>query len=339
MTLLVPAVLDALSTDADAIRRAIQTLSPGQVSAVLGTGDLKVTTSGGMVSVLAAGKGLALGTQNATTQGVIGLANDAAVSQTHAAADGTNPRNDLVGVKIEDAFYSGSTKQATPVIITGTPAASPVDPAVPANYLPCARVRVGAGASTLGTITDLRSFVFQTILPGGNGFKVRDSTNAFDNLALSDAGVLTIRSTIVSVTSNYRAYAYAGSSQSLAAGTPALINLNAEDYDPNSNFDTTTHLYTCPAAGTYLVCWALESDINTTLLASIRQAGSRSQTYFGCTTLNAAGNRPISAGATFIKAAAGDTFGLWEEVTTVTGNVGDVNTLGKNFMAVQWSSP
>lgn len=193
MTLLVPHLIDAVSTDADALRRALQTLSPGQVSSVLGTGDLKVTTSGGMVSVLAAGKGLAFNTQNAVSGGAYGLGNDAAVSQTHAASDPTNPRNDLVGVKVEDAFYSGTNKQATPVIVTGTPAPSPADPAVPANYLPCARVRVNAGASTLGTITDLRSFVFQSFLPGSNGMHFRDSANARDNVQWDDAGLVTLR--------------------------------------------------------------------------------------------------------------------------------------------------
>lgn len=196
MTLLGVHVIDAVSTDADALRRALQTLSPGQISAVLGTNDLKVTAGGGMVSSMAAGKGLVLGSQNTTSQGHYGVTNDAAVTQTHSASDPTNPRNDLVGVKVEDAFYAGSNKQATPVIVTGTPAASPVDPAAPSNWLPLARVRVNAGASSLGTITDLRSWVWQTVLPGGGGFAVRDSTNAANNLAVSDVGQITLRNAI-----------------------------------------------------------------------------------------------------------------------------------------------
>jgi hypothetical protein len=196
MALLVPHLIDAVSTDADALRRALQTLSPGQISAVLGTTDLKVTTSGGMVSVIAAGKGLALNSQNVITGGTYGLANDASVSQTHSTSDPTNPRNDLVGIKIEDAFYSGTNKQATPVIVTGTPAPSPADPTPPANWLPCARVRVNAGASTLGTITDLRAFVFQTFLPGSNGVHFRDAANARDNVQWDDAGLVTLRNAL-----------------------------------------------------------------------------------------------------------------------------------------------
>lgn len=159
MALLVPSLIDGVSTDANAIRQLAQTLAGG-ASGVASSTDLNVTTSGGMVSVIAAGKALINGTQNVVTQGAYSVVNDANISQTHAAADPTNPRNDLVGIKIEDAFYSGTNKDAAAVIITGTPAPSPSDPATPANWLPLARVRVNAGASSLTTITDIRSLFF-----------------------------------------------------------------------------------------------------------------------------------------------------------------------------------
>lgn len=159
MALLVPSLINGVSTDASVLRQLTQILAGG-ASGVAGSSDLNVTTSAGMVSVIAAGKGLIAGTQNLVTQGEYGVVNDAPISQTHAAADATNPRNDLVGIKIEDAFYSGVNKQATAVIVTGTPALSPADPATPPNWLPLARVRVNAGASSLTTITDLRSLFF-----------------------------------------------------------------------------------------------------------------------------------------------------------------------------------
>lgn len=155
MTLLAAAIIDAVSTDADALRRVYKLLALGS-SGVTNDTDLKVTAGSGMQSVIAAGDALVLGTQNTATQGAYGVKNDASVTQTHSTADPTNPRNDLVIVQVRDAFYSGANKDVIPAIVTGTPAPSPADPTPPANALVLARVRVNAGASSLGTITDLR---------------------------------------------------------------------------------------------------------------------------------------------------------------------------------------
>jgi hypothetical protein len=251
---------------------------------------------------VAAGECVINGTQNAVTQGAYHGLNDATVNLTIAASNATNPRIDIVVAQVRDAAYSGGNNDFILAVVTGTPAGSPSPPATPANAIVLAQVAVAANAASItgGNITDKRPFA------GPAPFK---------------------------------AYAYAANSQTLASGTPALINVNAIDFDPNGNFNTTTHLYTCPVAGTYLVQAGLESDTNTTFMASVRQSGSRSQTYFGCVVLNAAGNRPISTVATLVKAATGDTLGLWVEVVLANGNVGDVNNLGKNYLAMQWTGP
>lgn len=132
----------------------------------------------------------------------------------------------------------------------------------------------------------------------------------------------------------YRAYAYAGSNQTLATPGPTKITINAKDFDPNNNFDTTTNLYTCPVTGYYLCCWSIEVDANVTLVASLHQLGSRTQTYFGSGTFNQTGNRPDSGGSTIVKATAADTIAVWAEFISANVNLSNINTPGRNYLAV-----
>ena len=124
--------------------------------------DLKVTQSGtpAMSVSVAAGKAIVLGSETAN-QGQYGVWNDAAKTVTISAADGTNPRRDIIVARIRDSAYSGGSDTFTIEAITGTPAASPADPTIPANCLQLARVAVAAGASSIvdANITDLRVFV------------------------------------------------------------------------------------------------------------------------------------------------------------------------------------
>lgn len=75
-------------------------------------------------------------------------------------SDPTNPRHDLVIAQQSDAFYGDASSPFEVIRVTGTPAASPSDPAVPGSpdYITLARITVTAGATTItsGMITDLR---------------------------------------------------------------------------------------------------------------------------------------------------------------------------------------
>jgi hypothetical protein len=75
----------------------------------------------------------------------------AAVNLALAAADPTNPRNDLVVAQLTLGVPSYA-------IVTGTPAATPADPALASDEVAMARVRVPALAVVPGTITSLRQF-------------------------------------------------------------------------------------------------------------------------------------------------------------------------------------
>jgi hypothetical protein len=70
--------------------------------------------------------------------------NDATLNVAVAASDPTNPRRDLVIFQVRDSNYSGASTDARITVVTGTPAASPVDPAVPVNSLVLARIAVAA---------------------------------------------------------------------------------------------------------------------------------------------------------------------------------------------------
>lgn len=274
MALLTAAIIDAVSTDADALRRVYKLLAGRTQGIGAIEGDLKVTTSGGMVSVIAAGDALIQGTQNTVSQGSYAVTNDANISQTHSASDPTNPRNDLVGIKIEDAFYAGANKQATAVIITGTPAASPADPATPANYLPLARVRVNAGASTLGTITDLRPRIG---LP-------------------------------------FHAEVWQSSDQVISNNTVSIVNFDTVESDPNSNFTTgaSAH-YTCPLAGRYDVQAGVQwktpgADVNP-VYVSVFKNGSEAKRGSQVKVINGQFNPLVVVGAK-IRANATDTLDI-----------------------------
>jgi len=80
-------------------------------------------------------------------------------------ADPTNPRVDLICATVNDAYYTGSLNNVVIQAIAGTPAGSPVAPALPANSITLATVAVGAGATSIinANITDTRVLVTTNI--------------------------------------------------------------------------------------------------------------------------------------------------------------------------------
>ena len=81
-----------------------------------------------------------------------------------AAADPTNPRHDLVVLDLDTATTPTDTRRVAALVVTGTPAGSPADPALTQTethyQLPLARVVVPAAAATIGAgdLTDLRAY-------------------------------------------------------------------------------------------------------------------------------------------------------------------------------------
>ena len=95
--------------------------------------------------------------------------NDGTVNIAITTANPTNPRIDLVCLTVQDSYYTGSADNVILQVIAGTPASSPVAPALPANSISLATVAVAAGALSItnGNITDTRVSV-TTNLPIGD---------------------------------------------------------------------------------------------------------------------------------------------------------------------------
>jgi len=148
--------------------------------------DLAVTANGtpNMSVNVAAGAAFVPGTE-ATFQGNYFFQNDAVVNLVVAASDPTNPRIDLVVARVRDADYSGATNDASVAVITGTPAASPVVPATPADSILLAQVAVAANAASVvaGNITDKRARATSILAP--------DVVNNYTGSARGDNGAAT----------------------------------------------------------------------------------------------------------------------------------------------------
>jgi hypothetical protein len=110
---------------------------------------------------VAAGKAFIDGTENAN-QGAYLAVNDATVNLAISASSPTNPRKDLIVAKVQDAEWSGATNSWSLAVVTGTPAASPAEPAVPANAVVLALVDIAANATSItnANITDRRRRAF-----------------------------------------------------------------------------------------------------------------------------------------------------------------------------------
>jgi len=127
-----------------------------------GTGNpLLVQASSGMNITVNAGVAWVQGTASATA-GMYTCCLDTTSTLTVATSDPTNPRIDNVIVQVTDVGTSSSTTVVT--LQTGTPAASPVAPTLPANSLLLATIAVGANVSsiTAGNITDKRVYSVAT---------------------------------------------------------------------------------------------------------------------------------------------------------------------------------
>jgi hypothetical protein len=106
---------------------------------------------------VAIGKGVCVVENTFTSQGGDYIAlNTATQTLAVTASSPTTNRIDIIGVRIQDAFYSGAVNSGDLAVVQGTPAAGvPSDPALPSSFLPLWRVTVNAGTTT-GILADLR---------------------------------------------------------------------------------------------------------------------------------------------------------------------------------------
>jgi hypothetical protein len=123
----------------------------------------------GLSVIVASGWAAIVGTTQAN-MGTYVTYNDAPVVLSITTADPTNPRIDRVCATVNDAYYTGALNNVVLQVVAGTPAGSPVAPALPANSISLATVAVGAGATAItnANITDARVLVTTNIPESGD---------------------------------------------------------------------------------------------------------------------------------------------------------------------------
>lgn len=154
-----PTFIAAGGETAEETRRSLGAVL-GLRGGIIGPDDLAVTQNGTPnMSVDVAGGQVVIPGTEATYQGFYICENRGNTDVTIGTADSTNPRRDLVIARVRDSGYSGIADGFDITVVTGSAAASPVDPAVPDNCWVLARVSVAAGATSItnANITDLRT--------------------------------------------------------------------------------------------------------------------------------------------------------------------------------------
>jgi hypothetical protein len=133
---------------------------------IINSSSLAVTQNSpvGMSVIIASGWAAIVGTTQ-SNMGTYVAYNDAPTVVTITTANPTNPRIDLLCATVQDAFYTGAQNNVIFQVVVGTPASSPVVPALPANSIALAEIDVAAGALSItsGDITDLRVLVTTNI--------------------------------------------------------------------------------------------------------------------------------------------------------------------------------
>lgn len=143
---------------------------------VIGANSLFVSAAGGSLSI-SVGTGWATIVSSTASAGVYSIYNDAATSLSVTAGDATNPRIDRIVATINDSFYSGAINNVVFSVITGTPAGSPVAPAIPSNSISLATVAVAALATVVvqANLTDTRIAMASNVLHTNNYYSLSAS--------------------------------------------------------------------------------------------------------------------------------------------------------------------
>lgn len=155
-----PWTITASSQTAESWRRMLWYNNATHNSCVVGSGSLAVSQHAGTPNMsvdVAEGAAVILGTE-ASYQGAYFCEAQGVTNLAISAAHATLARYDLVVAKVQDQQYSGATNSWSLAVVTGTAAASPKFPAVPANAMVIAVVQVDAAVTQIlnAKITDLR---------------------------------------------------------------------------------------------------------------------------------------------------------------------------------------
>jgi hypothetical protein len=255
------------------------------------------TSTPSMAVLVGAGMAWVPGT-NTTGQGAYVVTVPTAATLTIAAANATNPRIDLVVLKVLDQQYAGSVSQGQLAVVTGTPSVSPAAPAAPASSIPLGQVRVNANATTVvnANITDLRQ---STSLFGGvSVVSAADTTNG------SYVGALRYHPTFrlqawdgtrwVSSDSPPRLQVSGTGLQAIGNNVDSVVVLNSViNSHGGVSYSTSTGRLTVSVPGWYLISGGVSYPINEFNDTGFRAASlAKNGTVINSTTATAFGTAP-----------------------------------------------
>ena len=178
--------------------------------------------------------------------------NDAVYNQVISAADGSNPRRDIVVIYVDygqtpSTTVSNNTNGVVKIkVVNGTPAGSPVDPngaAIQASvgsgnpYSILARIRVPAGQTSISNslIDDLRTMI----------------TNNANTINTASLQASAVKAANIDFTTFPKFLAYANASTTLVAAVNTKVLFATEEYDPENIFASSRLTATIP--GYYLL--------------------------------------------------------------------------------------